>query len=194
MDALSQLIESYISVKASEVTDFIAWEGIKTIKQGLFKVMEDPGDIYARSLMAYGALSSGVTLANAGLGLVHGLAGPIGGFYYIPHGIVCGTLLAACCKKIIDKLIDTDPTSGAIKKFVYLGQLLSEEIGKDDNYYLSSCVAILEEWTKKLHIPRLGNFDITANDIDKIISNAGHKNTPVKLSKEELKNILLSRI
>ncbi len=195
MDALSQLIESYISVKATHVTDFIAWEGVKAIKQGIVPVADNPRDIEARKHMAYAALSSGVTLANAGLGVIHGLAGPIGGFFHIPHGVVCGTLLAEACKSMIYKIQQNEGDEPVVlNKFINLGQLLSGKIGKNSNYYLSAFVDVIEQWTMKLKIPLLGQYGVKHKDIDKIIMHCSQKNNPVQLDKNDLTKILQARI
>lgn len=195
MDALSQLIESYLSVKATHVTDFIAWEGIKAIKQGLVPVTDNPADLEARKYMAYAALTSGVTLANAGLGVIHGLAGPIGGFFNIPHGVVCGTLLAESCKSMINKIRNNNPEGDvALNKFINLGQLLSGKIGKSSDFYLSAVGDIFEQWTSKLQIPLLGHYGVKHKNIDKIITHCNQKNTPVQLDENELRNILQARI
>ena len=69
--------------------------------------------------MAWAAYASGVSLAHAGLGIVHGLASPIGGYYSIPHGVVCGTLLPAATKMNVNWLIKNDPTGIALSKHAH---------------------------------------------------------------------------
>jgi len=83
-------------------------------------------DVNVRAAMAYGSLMSGITLANAGLGIVHGLASPIGGVFDIPHGVVCGTLLAEATKMNIKKLKEQGVAGKAgLKKHANIGALLS---------------------------------------------------------------------
>ncbi len=194
MDALSQLIESYISVKASGVTEFVAWEGIKAAKNAVLRVMQEPDDIEARRLMAYAALSSGVTLVNAGLGVVHGFASPLGGYFSIPHGVACGTLLATSCDMIIRKLQAHDDDPKTLNKMICMGQLFSGKIGKSNKYYLAALTDILDQWTSALNIPRLSVYGIKKDDIDKIVRATGQKNNPVTFSDNELTLILEKRL
>ncbi|MHA1509727.1 MAG: iron-containing alcohol dehydrogenase, partial [Promethearchaeota archaeon] len=87
MDAFTQLLEAYVSPQSSPVTDALAYSGIKQMKENIISVYSyKSSDINARSAMAYGSLISGIVLANAGLGIVHGLASSIGGLFNIPHG------------------------------------------------------------------------------------------------------------
>ena len=95
MDCFTQLIESYLSDKSGEYTDALALEGLKAIKDSLLKSYNDGADIEARTGMSFAALTSGICLANAGLGAVHGFASSIGGMFAIPHGLICGTLMAS---------------------------------------------------------------------------------------------------
>ena len=96
MDALTQLLESYVSIKANAFTDALAISGLQAARDALIPLYRQHGDLARhREKMAYAALLSGITLAQVGLGSVHGLASPLGAFYPIPHGAVCGTLVAA---------------------------------------------------------------------------------------------------
>ena len=104
MDALSQLIESYVSTKASPFTDALAVSGLEQAARSLIPAVTAGGDIGARAGMSYAALVSGITLANAGLGVVHGFASSVGGLFDIPHGVVCGTLLAASMRVTVERL------------------------------------------------------------------------------------------
>ena len=94
MDCFTQLTEAYLSDKSNQYTDALAIEGLKSVKASLVKSYIDGGDIEARTGMSFAALTSGICLANAGLGVVHGFASSVGGMYNIPHGLVCGTLMA----------------------------------------------------------------------------------------------------
>ena len=95
MDCFSQLTEAFLSDKSFEVTDCLAVEGFKALKDNLKRSYSDGMDISARSGMSFAALTSGICLANAGLGVVHGFASSIGGMCDIPHGVVCGTIMAS---------------------------------------------------------------------------------------------------
>ncbi|MDH5379060.1 MAG: iron-containing alcohol dehydrogenase, partial [Gammaproteobacteria bacterium] len=95
MDALTQLLESYVSTRANPFTDSLALSGLTAVRKGLIEWYEKGASAKeAQTQMAYASLLSGITLAQAGLGSVHGLASPLGAFFPIPHGVACGTLLA----------------------------------------------------------------------------------------------------
>jgi alcohol dehydrogenase class IV len=93
MDALTQLIEPFVSAKANAMTDMYCIEGMKRVARSLRKAYFEPSNLEARTDMAFASLLGGLALANAGLGVVHGFAAPIGGMYDIPHGAICAALL-----------------------------------------------------------------------------------------------------
>ena len=197
MDAFTQLLESYVSPKGSPVTEALALNGMEFMSKYISSVSSnDASNLQARSVMAYGSLISGITLANAGLGLIHGLASVIGGFFEIPHGVVCGTLLAETTKINIKVLKELGPSGKVgLRKYAKIGAILTGD--KDKNKIYDHCRAltnILDTWTRDLEIEQLGEYGITENDIDKIVDNADLKNNPVHLSKENLTNILMTRI
>ncbi|MHC1592270.1 MAG: iron-containing alcohol dehydrogenase [Candidatus Helarchaeales archaeon] len=201
MDALTQLIEAFVSTKASPMTDALAWSGLQAITENLSPACTTKrNDLGVRGAVAYGALMSGICLANAGLGIVHGLASPIGGFSAIPHGVVCGTLLAEATRINIEAL-KRMPKSPAIlmalEKYAKIGSLLSGDgrmiKGKMDRY-LDVLVEKLENMVNELKIPRLGKFGLSEADVDGILERAGLKNNPVQLDRDEIKQIILRRI
>ena len=126
MDAFSQLLESYISTSSNPMTDALALQGLKQIKKYLLRAfLEGEENLEARSGMALAAMFSGITLAQAGLGLVHGFASPLGAHFHIPHGVVCGSLMAPVFAPTIDLLIDqTDQP--ALKKLVNARQVFED--------------------------------------------------------------------
>jgi len=192
MDAFTQLLESYVSTGASPMTDALAFSGLERVKSGLVRVCADgAGDLGARQDMAYAALISGITLANAGLGLVHGLASPIGGAFEIPHGVVCGALMGLATEATIGKLKALHgPDHPALRKFSRVGAMLRGVEGADVPAGCEMLVETIREWTRTLKIPRLGEYGITESDLDGIVSGAGNKNNPVPLEPEEIRAVL----
>ncbi|MCK5350687.1 MAG: iron-containing alcohol dehydrogenase, partial [Desulfobacula sp.] len=127
MDALTQLIESYVSINASPMTDSLVLGGLRIMGDAVLKsTVVDPTDMEARTRICYGSYISGLTLANAGLGVVHGFAAVIGGFFPIPHGVICGTLLAQVTQKNIEALIRLYPEGSSLLKYANAGKLLGK--------------------------------------------------------------------
>lgn len=192
MDAFTQLLESFVSTKASPMTDSLAYEAMRSIREALLPVCTThPDNIKFRSYMAYASMISGITLANAGLGIVHGFASAIGGFFNIPHGVVCGTLMGAATRKNIELLAKNDKNSEAFKKYARIGKMMVHGCEKDDFLYASKLVDLIDDWTKRLAIPKLGAYGIQESDLEKIIAITGQKNNPVKLEKQDLLKILI---
>jgi alcohol dehydrogenase class IV len=101
MDALTHLLESYVSTKASPMTDALAESGMAHVRDNLVPACSTLAkDLDTRGAMAYAALVSGITLANAGLGVVHGMASAVGGHFAIPHGVICGNLMGPATQSI----------------------------------------------------------------------------------------------
>jgi len=195
MDALTQLIESYVSINASPMTDSLVLGGLRIMGDAVLKsTVVDPTDMEARTRICYGSYISGLTLANAGLGVVHGFAAVIGGFFPIPHGVICGTLLAQVTQKNIEALIRLDPEGNSLLKYANAGKLLGKTKKNDLIGNARALSDLLMEWTEILKIPLLGQFGVTKDDINKIVSVTAQKNNPVTLTKEDLKDILKNRI
>ena len=195
MDALTQLIESYVSIKSSPMTDSLALGGLRIMGDAVLKsAVIDPTDMDARTRICYGSYISGLTLANAGLGAVHGFASVIGGGFPIPHGVVCGTLLAQTTQKNIEALIHLDPEGDSLLKYARAGRLLGKTKRNDPIKNAKLLSDLLMKWTELLKIPRLSQFGVTRDDIDEIVSATSQKNNPVALKKEELKDILKDRL
>lgn len=195
MDALTQLIESYVSTNASPMTDSLVLGGLRIMGDAVLKsAVIDPTDMEARTRICYGSYISGLTLANAGLGVVHGFASVVGGCFPIPHGVICGTLLAQVTQKNIETLICLDPEGNSLLKYANVGKLLGKTKKNDLIGNARALSDLLMEWAEILKIPLLGQFGVTKDDINKIVSVTAQKNNPVTLMKEELKDILKSRI
>jgi alcohol dehydrogenase class IV len=193
MDAFTQLVESYLSVKSNPITDALAIDGITHLIRSIEKAIHHPNNLHAREDLAYAALLSGITLANAGLGVVHGFAQPLGSLFKIPHGVVCGTLMGAANTITLEKILASGEKSIALSKYARLGRLISRR--EDAEVSLAETFAeYVDELTEKLHIPLLSKYGVKEQHIDKIVSLTKLKEHPVKLSETELKKILYERI
>lgn len=214
MDAFTQLLEAYLSPIASPLTDALALSGIEKIIQNLIPACTNKsGDLEVRSNLAYASMLSGVVLANAGLGIVHGLASPIGGYFPVPHGVVCGTLIASATKanlaalrKEFELLVHADSTKAkrdacliALQKYAKVGTLFAnttnEEMESASITIMGDfLVSELNKWTVTLKLPRLGEYGITSQDFDRIVEKTSNRNNPITLEKEQLKAILAQRL
>ena len=194
MDCFTQLTEAYLSNKSNEYTDALAFEGLKEIKNTLFRSYSEGEDIEARTGMSFAALTSGICLANAGLGAVHGFASSVGGMYNIPHGLICGTLMAISNEVNVRELRKSQTVSPALKKYVLLGKLFLGQEGKSDDYYIDGFIQYLHKLTIELQLPGLKQFGLEEKKIELICSKTDIKNNPVKLSMEDLVEILKRRL
>ncbi|HWR77946.1 MAG TPA: iron-containing alcohol dehydrogenase [Thiobacillus sp.] len=197
MDAFTQLLESYVSSRASPLTDSLAWGGMKAARDGLLALYADAGDAAARERMAYAALVSGITLAQVGLGSVHGLAAPLGAFFPIPHGVACGTLVATATRINIETLRIRDPDHPALEKYAQVGRLLSKQGPLDREAAHAALLGTLETWTNKLNLPRLAHYDVQHTDIPRIVANSrgsSMKTNPIWLEDSEIAAIIAARI
>jgi alcohol dehydrogenase class IV len=197
MDAFSQLLESYLSTKANPMTDALALQGLKQIKNNLLRAfLEGEQNLEARSGMALAAMFSGITLAHAGLGLVHGFASPLGGFYHIPHGVACGSLMAPVFATTIDNLLDQPeyPEHPAIKKLIIVSKVFADFKYKQDMEYLQAFKEKLNHITSLLEMPLLSEYGLKEEGIQKVVDCTSHKHHPVRLSKEQMVNALNARI
>lgn len=199
MDAFTQLLEAFVSSRANPMTDALVISGLKAFVQGFWDLYANPAaDEYqqARENLAYAALTSGIALAQAGLGVVHGLASPLGAFFPCPHGVVCGTLLAEATEINIRALQQRAPESIALSKYAEVGCLLANET-LPGHSALNFLVQQLRTWTETLPLPRLGGYGMVADDVARCVEQA-HGNSmrtnPIALTDEELSEVLLRRL
>ena len=194
MDALTQLLESFLSVKSNIFIDSLAVDSIRLIIEKLPRAFINGNDLEARSSIAYAAMISGITLANVGLGVVHGFASSVGAIIEIPHGVLCGTLLGTANRINVKKLVATNPDSLYLKKYARLGSMFHPDRSLDDLEYAMFFINILERLVEELQLPRIGKFGLDEKHIDKVINATSQKNNPVALDNNELKEILISRL
>lgn len=192
LDAFTQLLESYTTLKANPLTDALAWEGM-TLFKGAFEMI-DSEDAEAQKT-GYGHLMlaanfSGTTLANSGLGAVHGLAGPIGAFFEAPHGSVCANLLAPITRMNIESLKKDHShfAKTTLAKYAQVGQLLTAE-KSNETAQLNALIEKLKLLALTYAPKPLSDFGITQNTLSPIIQScrAGSMlGNPVFLSDEQL--------
>ncbi len=194
MDCFTQLAEAFLSDKACEYTDALAWEGLKALKSSLVQSCTNGDDIIARSGMSFAALTSGICLANAGLGVVHGFASSIGGMFNVPHGVVCGTLMAPANAITVRELRKGSSNPEVMDKYIRLGRLFIDAEGKPDDYYIDGFIQYLRKLSDELLLPRLGQYGIKEEDLEPICSITELKNNPVKLNTNDLLEILRDRL
>ncbi len=199
MDALTQLIESYVSIRANPMTDALALAGIEAVRDGLWPAIEGAGAAAreGRARLAFAALMSGICLAQTGLGAVHGMAAPLGAAFGVPHGAACGTLLAETTLANIEALMERDPLGPALPRYGRIGGLLAGQArvcGGDGLIVLSD---VLDDWAERLDMPRLSVFGMTEADIPAVVAASGGnsmKTNPLVLTAEELTDILKRRL
>lgn len=194
MDCFTQLVEGYLSTNSSALTDALALDGIRAIQRSLRLVCENGNDLQARTDLSYAALLSGIVLCNSGLGTVHGFASVIGGLFDIPHGVLCGTLMAPANALTLKNLRGGTDTYPALAKYTKLGKIFSDQTNKTDTWYQDFFIEELEKLAIELNIAKLSDYGVTANDIKNIVAKTGNKCNPVQLTREELATILGSRI
>ncbi|HAJ99806.1 MAG TPA: alcohol dehydrogenase [Bacteroidales bacterium] len=195
LDAFTQLLESYLSPTATSFTDSLVFDALLGMPKALKNAYADGSSLPDRTTVAYGAMISGLGLTNAGLGLVHGFASVIGGFYHIPHGVICGTLLPAIINKSVHKMIkDRKRYHTALNKMAKVGKLFGAQRGFGMVDYCLQLTNSLYDLAETLNIPKLGSYGMGMEDVEKIVTQTGHKNHPVKLELAELSEILSERI
>jgi len=190
MDAFTQLLESYVSTNANSMTDSLAVEGIRMVRDGLKTAVTDGQNLDAREKMAYAALVSGITLANAGLGTVHGFASSVGGYFDIPHGLVCARMMGPVNKLTVDKLRSHDPDGLGLRKYARIGKLFSKDKNKSDELYIDLLLELIEQWTDEFELRKLSDFGVKESYFPKIISATGNKYNPIALEEEKLNEAL----
>jgi alcohol dehydrogenase len=198
MDALTQLIESYVSVKANVFNDALGISGLRAARDGLLSLYESAGaDPAARESMAYASLISGINLAQTGLGSVHGLASPLGAFFPIPHGLVCGTLVAATTRTNINALREREPDNPALPRYARISEILAQQRFASRDEALNRLIELLERWTDRLALQRLSQYGVTESDFDRIVANSrggSMKTNPILLTDTEIRGVLAARI
>jgi alcohol dehydrogenase class IV len=194
LDALTQCLEPFVSVRANPVTDGLAREGLRRAAAGLRAAFADGGDLQARADMATCSLLGGIALANAKLGAVHGLAGVVGGTADVPHGVACAALLVPVIEANVRALRAGPPGQPALDRYHQAAQLLTGQAGAS----VEDGLAWIRETLALLQIPGLGAFGIQPGDADgiaaKALRSSSMQGNPVALTPGDLRAILLRAI
>ncbi len=190
MDALTQLIEAFVCNRPHPLVEVLCASGIPLAARALDLVRDNPRNVVARTDLALAALWSGMALANAGLGAVHGFAGPIGGMFPVPHGAVCAALLAPVMAANIAALRERAPGSLALRRY---GQIAGWLTGRD-RAEPEDGVRQVESLVVRLQIPKLSAFGMSEGNSLDIVAQAQQassmKANPVLLTTTELDGAL----
>jgi alcohol dehydrogenase class IV len=190
LDALTQLIEPYVSAWANPMADAFCVEGMRRAAGALARAYGDGADRSARSDMSLASLLGGLALANAGLGAVHGFAAPIGGMFDAPHGAVCAALLPHVMAANLRALGERAPASEALARYDAVARILTGR----PNAAAADGVEWVARLCGELRIPRLAAYGIAEGDVAALVENAAQassmKANPVALSAGELREIL----
>jgi len=190
LDALTQLIEPYVSTRANAMTDLYSVEGIPCAAAALPRACAHGRNAPARCDMAWASLLGGLALANAGLGAVHGFAAPVGGMFPAPHGAVCAAVLPHAMAINIRALRARVPESPALRRYDEVARLLTgrpHAVAEDG-------AAFAAELCRRLEIPPLRAYGVTEADIPVLAEKAANassmKANPIELTPEELRELI----
>ncbi len=194
LDALTQLIEPYVSIRANPMTDIFCLEGIRRAARSLVRAYEDGRNLAARTDMAFASLLGGLALANAGLGAVHGFAAPVGGMFPAPHGAVCAALLPHVMHANIRALRERAPEHPSLERYRIVARLLTG----DEKAAAEDGVEWVRQTARKLRIPPLGAYGLTPAGVPAVVEKASRassmKGNPIALTPAELTGILVAAI
>jgi alcohol dehydrogenase class IV len=196
LDAITQLVESYTSRNATPVTDALVLDALRLAGRCFPRVIKDGSDREARAGMAYAAYISGIGLAHAGLGIVHAIASPLGGMFAVPHGFVCGTLVAEATRRTVEKAmrIDDQSEDSVLKKYARAGEAFTGSDAGSDIGNAALLVDMLDRLTVETAMPRLGAYGLTREDVEAVVSQTDPKRHPVLFSRDEIFSLIAERL
>lgn len=190
LDALTQLIEPFVSHKANPMTDGACREGLRRAARSLRRAFHHGGDARAREDMAVASLMGGLALANAALGAVHGFAGPLGGMTAAPHGVVCGKLLPHIIETNVRALQARAPDSVALARFDEVARILTGRPAAR----AANAVPWIQELCAEFHLPGLGTYGLSHEELPAVVAQAkkasSMKGNPIELHDDELLDAL----
>jgi len=190
LDALTQVMEPFVSNSTNPMTDAVCREGLARGARSLYRAYERGNDLEAREDMALCSLFGGLALANGRLGAVHGFAGPIGGMCLGPHGAICAGLLPHVMAVNLRALKERDPGSDALSHYAETGRILTAS----PKATALDGLSWIEELCKTLRVPALAACGLRQEDFPDLIRKASAASSmqgnPVKLTHEEMEEIL----
>jgi alcohol dehydrogenase class IV len=190
LDTLTQLLEAFVCRNANPFVDLFCVEGLGRVRDALPRCFADGQDTAARESMSYASLLSGLALSNAGLGVVHGFAGPAGGMLDAPHGAICAALLAEGTRMNVEALQARDPQHPALAKYGQAARILTGQPHADAN----DLGPWLHEFVSGFEAPGLKALGLTVDQIPELVAKAAKassmKANPITLSAEELTQVV----
>jgi alcohol dehydrogenase class IV len=190
LDALTQVIEPYVSNSANPMTDAVGREGMWRAARSLRRAFENGQDAAAREDMCIASLFGGLALANAKLGAVHGIAAPFGGLFHAPHGAICGRLLPYVMEANVRALQTRAPNSSALARFDEIARILTNQ----PDATAAAGVAWVFELARVLAVPPLAQYGLTDADLPELVAQSqkasSMKGNPIVLTDEEVMEII----
>ena len=199
MDAVTQLLEAFTSTGASPFTDAVARAGLEVVGAlprwfaAATGGKPTAASAAERAAMSWAACCSGIALANAGLGAVHGIVAALGARYPVPHGMGCGILLAATTRANLAALAGRSPEVPAFRRYADAGRILAGDPALGDAEAREALVATLDAWTVGLRVPRLAAFGAVPGDIPALVvesRGSSMRTNPIVLDDEEVAGVL----
>jgi alcohol dehydrogenase class IV len=188
MDALTQLLEPFVCVKATPIVDAICADGLARAARSLRRAYSDGASAEAREDMALASLFGGIALANAGLGIVHGVAAAVGGRFAAPHGAVCAAVLPSATRVNLAALRARAEAGPALARYGRAARFLT---GESDPVALPPW---LDRLRHDLAIPGLAAYGVTSSDVEALAASASRASStranPIVLTEEEVRAVI----
>ena len=190
LDAITQLMEAYVSNRANPLADGICREGLKRAARSLLRAYEHGSNTAVREDMSLASLFGGLALANAGLGAVHGFAAPLGGMFSAPHGTICARLTAYVMEANVEALQIRAPTSPALARYGEVAQILTGSA----TARAADGILWMQDLCVALKVPPLAEFGLKEADLPNVVARSKRassmKGNPIELTDRELTEIL----
>ncbi len=193
LDALTQLLEPYLSTGATPLTDALSLQGLRLAVEALPRAFRDGGAQKARDDMALASLLGGICLANAGLGAVHGIAAALGACFPIGHGLACAGVLWQTLETNVEALQARMPGHPALSRVARLGEVLAGRTFASEEEARAAAVEKLRSLAGELRVPGLSSFGVSASDVQALVGQSrgsSMKFNPIVLTDEEIGAIL----